>query len=78
MNCRYNSQIVGDNGYRELMIVILNERDNPVDSCCHRLDSPEIYDLTSGEIGAHKFGIKGWELDPANQYQGYATKQIDS
>jgi|TARA_R110001592_G_scaffold149516_1_gene375028 hypothetical protein len=78
MSCRYDSRIIGANGYKELMIAVLNERDNPIDSCCHKLDSPEIHDLMRGEIGAHKFGIKGWELDPADQYRGYATKQIAS
>ncbi|MCP3682025.1 MAG: hypothetical protein GY861_04975 [bacterium] len=78
MSFRYDSRIIGPNGYKELMIAILNKEDNPVDSCCHKLDSPDIYDIESAETGAHNFGIEGWELDPADQYQGYATKQIGS
>jgi len=78
MSFRYDSRIIGPNGYKELMIAVLNEQDNPIDSCCHKLDSPDIYDIESAETGAHKFGIQGWDLDPADQYQGYATKQIGS
>jgi len=55
-------------------VAVLNNKGNPIDSCCHRLDSPDIHDLTTAETGAHEFGINGWELDPADQYQGYATK----
>ena len=78
MSFRYDSRIIGPNGYKELMIAVLNEQDNPIDSCFHKLDSPDIYDIESAETGAHNFGIKGWELDPADQYQGYAIKQIGS
>jgi len=78
MSCRYDSRIIGPNGYKELMIAVLNEKDNPIDSCCHKLDSPEIHDLMRGDTGAHNFGVKGWKLDPADQYQGYAIKQIAS
>ena len=78
MSFRYDSRIIGPNGYKELMIAVLNEHDNPIDSCCHKLDSPDIYDIESAETGAHKFGIQGWDLDPADQYQGFATKQIGS
>jgi len=70
----YDSKIIGPNGYKELMVAVLNYKGNPIDSCCHRLDSPDIHDLTTAETGAHEFGINGWELDPADQYQGYATK----
>tara|TARA_Y100000385_G_scaffold290634_1_gene364650 strand:- start:2843 stop:3079 length:237 start_codon:yes stop_codon:yes gene_type:complete len=78
MSFRYDSRIIGPNGYKELMIAVLNQEDNPIDSCCHKLDSPDIYDIESAETGAHNFGIEGWKLDPADQYQGYATKQIGS
>ena len=78
MSFRYDSRIIGPNGYKELMIAVLNQEDNPIDSCCHKLDSPDIYEIESGETGAHNFGIEGWELDPADQYQGYAIKQIGS
>ncbi|MDB4755109.1 hypothetical protein OAG19_00490 [Akkermansiaceae bacterium] len=78
MSFRYDSRIIGPNGYKELMIAVLNQEDNPIDSCCHKLDSPDIYDIESAETGAHNFGIEGWELDPADQYQGYAIKQIGS
>lgn len=73
MSFRYDSRVIGPNGYKELMIAVLNGQDNPIDSCLHKLDSPDIYDIESAETGAHNFGIKGWELDPADQYQGYAT-----
>jgi hypothetical protein len=71
---RYDSKIIGPNGYKELMIAILNDQDNPVDSCCHKLDSPQIFDFTSANTGAHDFGVKGWKLDPADHYSGYAEK----
>ena len=74
MSFRYDSRIIGLNGYKELMVVVLNKEDNPIDSCYHRLDSPDIHDIMTAETGAHKFGIKGWVLDPADQYQGYAEK----
>ena len=45
MSFRYDSRIIGPNGYKELMIAVLNEHDNPIDSCCHKLDSPDIYDI---------------------------------
>jgi hypothetical protein len=31
--------------------------------------------LICARKGAHDFGIKGWNLDPADQYQGYAVKK---
>ena len=71
----YNSKIIGPNGYKELMVVVLNDKGNPIDSCCYKLDSPEIHDLMVAETGAHNFGVKGWSLDPANQYEGYAEKE---
>ena len=74
MSFRYDSRIIAPNGYKELMVVVLNKEDNPIDSCCHRLDSPDIHDITTAETGAHEFGINGWELDPADQYRGYAEK----
>jgi hypothetical protein len=70
----YDSKIIGPNGYKELMVAVLNNKGNPIDYCCHRLDSPDIHDLTTADTGAHEFGVNGWELDPADQYQGYATK----
>ena len=55
MSFRYDSRIIGPNGYKELMIAVLNEQDNPIDSCCHKLDSPDIYDIESAETGAHNY-----------------------
>ena len=75
MSFRYDSRIIGPNGYKELMVVVLNKQDNPIDSGCYKIDSPQIHDLMSAKKGAHDFGIKGWSLDPADQYQGYATKK---
>lgn len=71
----YDSKIIGPNGYKELMVAVLNEDGNPIDSCCYKVDSPQIHDLMSASKGAHDFGIKGWTLDPADQYQGYAVKK---
>ena len=57
------------------MVAVLNDKGNPIDSCCYKLDSPEIHDLMTAETGAHEFGINGWDLDPADQYRGYAIKK---
>lgn len=75
MSFRYDSRVIGPNGYKELMVVVLNKEDNPIDSCCYKIDSPQVHDLMCARKGAHDFGIKGWTLDPADQYQGYATKK---
>ena len=71
----YDSKIIGADGYQELMVAVLNDKGNPIDSCCYKLDSPEIHDLMTAETGAHEFGINGWDLDPADQYRGYAIKK---
>ncbi len=71
----YDSKIIGPNGYKELMVAVLNNKGNPIDSCCYKIDSPEVHDLICARKGAHDFGIKGWVLDPADQYQGYAVKK---
>mgnify|MGYP000173097099 FL=1 len=71
----YDSKIIGPNGYRELMVAVLNNKGNPIDSCCYKIDSPQIHDLMCARKGAHDFGIEGWVLDPADQYQGYAVKK---
>lgn len=56
------------------MVTILNGRGNPVDSFTHRLTKKQLKQIDKEEIGAHHFGVKGWSLDPANQYEGYAEK----
>jgi len=76
MSFMYDSRVIGPKGYQELMVVILNKEKNPIDSCCYKIDSPQVYDLMSAKKGAHDFGIKGWKLEPSDQYQGFANKVI--
>jgi hypothetical protein len=73
MSFMYDSRVIGPKGYQELMVVILNKEKNPIDSCCY---SPQVHDLMSAKKGAHDFGIKGWKLEPDDQYQGFANKII--
>jgi len=74
---RYNSQIMGSKGFQELMICILNGSGNPIDSFSHKLTEKQAFDIISAKKGAHHFGIKGWILDPADHYQGYAEKVLE-
>ena len=76
MSFMYDSRVIGPKGYQELMVVILNKEKNPIDSCCYKIDSPPVHDLISAKKGAHYFGIKGWKLEPDDQYQGFANKII--
>jgi hypothetical protein len=75
MTFTYNSQIMGSKGFQELMICILSGNGNPIDSFCHKLTKKQVLEIISAKKGAHHFGIKGWTLDPADHYQGYAEKQ---
>lgn len=74
MSFRYNSRVMGNKNSQEFMVTILNGRGNPVDSFTHRLTKKQLKQIDKEEIGAHHFGVKGWSLDPANQYEGYAEK----
>jgi hypothetical protein len=74
MTFTYNSQIIGKNGSQELAICIINSSGNPIEFASHKLTKQQSLDFASAKKGAHLFGIKGWILDPADHYSGYAEK----
>ena len=51
MRFRYDSRVIGPNGYKELMVVVLNKKENPIDSCCYKIDSPQVHDLMCAKKG---------------------------
>ena len=75
MTFTYNSQIVGQSRFQELAICIINASGNPIDFASHKLTKSESLDFSSAKKGAHLFGVKGWVLDPADHYSGYAEKK---
>jgi hypothetical protein len=75
MSFRYNSKVRGNKNCQEFMVTILNGRGNPVDFFTHSLTEKQLLEINEEKMGAHNFGVKGWSLDPANQYEGYAEKE---
>ena len=56
------------------MVTILNRDGNPIDSFNHKITKKQQNEVHEATLGAHNFGVKGWSLDPANEYEGYAEK----
>jgi len=77
MTFTYNSQMVGKKDCQELAICIINAAGNPIDFATHKLTENQSLDFISAKKGAHLFGVKGWNLDPADHYSGYAEKTVE-
>ena len=57
-----------------ITIAIIKSNGNTVASQTHKVTPSRAYMFECGEMGADELGVKGWILDPADHYSGYAEK----
>ena len=60
-----------------ITIAILKSNGNTVDSQTHKVAPSKVELFENGDMGADELGVKGWILDPADHYSGYAEKDPD-
>lgn len=82
----YDSKIIGPNGYKELMVAVLNDKGNPVDSCCYKIDVPQgaenIDDVKEKFFGDlvnikdHYFGNDWYRASEESTLSWFKTKGI--
>ena len=60
-----------------ITIAILKSNGNTVDSQTHKVTPSKVESFENGDMGADELGVKGWILDPAGDYSGYAEKDVE-
>ena len=55
-----------------ITIAILKSNGNTVASQTHKVTPSKVESFENGDMGADELGVKGWILDPADHYSGYA------